>query len=78
MISIPFMASGGPGEALRHCLLLLGLNLIYVMRAKTEEWHLSRDPDYVAYAVWVQAYGMFRFVRYLPLMKYLTYREPAR
>ena len=78
MISIPFMASGGPGEALRHCLLLLGLNLIYVMRAKTEEWHLSRDPDYVAYAVWVDTHGMFRFVRYLPLMKYLAYREPAR
>jgi hypothetical protein len=48
------------------------------MRAKTEEWHLSRDPEYVAYALWVQANGMFRFVRYLPLMKHLAYREPAR
>jgi hypothetical protein len=28
--------------------------------------------------LWVQAHGMFRFVRYLPLMKYLAYREPAR
>ena len=77
MISIPFMASGGPDEALRHCLLLLGLNLIYVMRAKTEEWHLSRDADYVAYALWVEANGLFRFVRYLPLMKYLGYRVPV-
>jgi protein-S-isoprenylcysteine O-methyltransferase Ste14 len=77
MISIPFMASGGADEALRHCLLLLGLNLIYVMRAKTEEWHLSRDADYVAYAQWVEANGMFRFVRYLPLVKYLGYRVPV-
>ena len=57
--------------------MLLGLNLIYVMRAKTEEWHLSRDPEYVAYALWVQANGMFRFVRYLPLMKHLAYRVPV-
>lgn len=77
MISIPFMTSGTPDVALRHCLLLLGLNLIYVLRAKTEEWHLSRDPDYVAYALWVERHGMFRFVRHLPLMKYLAYGTPA-
>lgn len=76
MIAIPFMAQGAAGETLRHCLLLLGLNLIYVMRAKTEEWHLSRDPDYVAYALWVERHGMFRFVKTLPVLRYLSYRAP--
>ena len=63
MISVPFMASGTPDVALRHCLLLLGLNLVYWLRAKTEEWHLSRDPDYVAYARWIEMHGIFRFIR---------------
>ena len=63
MISIPFMAQGTPDETLRHCLLLLGLNGIYALRAKTEEWHLSRDPDYVRYAQWIEARGMFRWIR---------------
>ncbi len=77
MISIPFMADGGPGEALRHCLLLLGLNLIYVMRAKTEERHLARDPDYVAYALWMESHGLFRFVRRWPVLRHLRFRQPA-
>lgn len=70
MISIPFMASGTPDVALRHCLLLLGLNLIYLLRAKTEEWHLAQDPDYAAYALWMEQHGMFRWVRYIPVLRY--------
>lgn len=77
MISIPFMAQGTPDETLRHCLLLLGLNAIYAMRAKTEEWHLSRDPDYVRYALWIEENGMFRWIRHLPVVRYFTYRGPA-
>lgn len=77
MVSIPFMTQGTPDEALRHCLLLLALNGIYVLRAKTEEWHLSRDPDYVAYALWMEANSMFRFVRHVPLLGCLGYRAPA-
>lgn len=77
MISVPFIAPGTPDEILRRCLLLLGVNLIYVMRAKTEEWHLSRDPDYVQYALWMEQHGMFRFVKHLPLLQYLSYRRPS-
>jgi protein-S-isoprenylcysteine O-methyltransferase Ste14 len=29
--------------------LMIGLTIIYLLRALTEEWHLSLDPDYVAY-----------------------------
>lgn len=76
MISIPFMAQGSPDETLRHCLLLLGLNAIYTLRAKTEERHLSRDPAYVDYALWIDQHGLFRWTRYLPLFGYLAYRRP--
>ena len=76
MISVPFMAQGAPDEVLRHCLLLLGLNGIYALRAKTEEWHLSRDADYVAYALWLEAHGMFRWIRHLPVLCHLAYRAP--
>ncbi len=57
-ISIPFLNPAGPAEALRLCLLLAGLNLIYYMRAKTEERHLSRDPVYRAYAAWIDEHGL--------------------
>ncbi len=66
LISVPFLSQGGPDEALRHCLLLLGLNGIYLLRAKTEEWHLCRDPDYRHYARWIGEHGLFRRVRPLP------------
>jgi protein-S-isoprenylcysteine O-methyltransferase Ste14 len=76
MLSIPFMAQGTVDETLRHCLLLVGLNLVYLMRAKTEERHLSRDPDYVAYALWMDEHSLFRFVRHVPLLRHLGYRVP--
>ena len=77
MMSVPFMAQSSGLEALRHSLLLLGLNLVYLMRAKTEEWHLSRDPDYVAYALWINDHGLFRFGRRVPMLRLLTYRAPV-
>jgi steroid 5-alpha reductase family enzyme len=60
LISVPFLVRGSPMESLRHCALLLGLNGIYLLRAKTEEWHLSRDPDYRRYAAWIAEHGIFR------------------
>jgi hypothetical protein len=38
---------------------------------------LSRDPDYVAYALWMERHGLFRFVGRLPLLRALRYRPPA-
>ncbi len=73
MISVPFLSQGTPDEALRHCLLLLGLNGIYLLRAKTEEWHLSRDTDYVRYAQWIDQHGLFRWTCPLPS---LSFRSP--
>lgn len=59
MISVPFLAQGGAAEALRLCLLLLLLNGLYLLRARTEEAHLMRDPVYQAYAQWIAAHGCF-------------------
>jgi len=75
MISIPFMGNSSPDEILRHCLLLLGLNAIYLVRAKTEEWHLSRDAGYVRYAMWIDQHGLFRFLLHLPVLNRLAFRQ---
>lgn len=74
LMSMPF-AVAGPGEALRRSVLLLLLNGVYFLRARTEERHLSRDPRYVEYALWMNEHGMFRALgRWLP---FLRYRPPA-
>jgi hypothetical protein len=57
LVSVPFLSAAGPGEALRHCLLLLGLNGLYALRAITEERHLARDPVYVAYQAYIAEHG---------------------
>ena len=71
MLFMPFLAQGAPADKLRYCLLLLGLNAIYLLRAKTEEWHLSNDPDYVNYARWIDANGIFRWIQHVPLFRHL-------
>ncbi|MDJ1157719.1 isoprenylcysteine carboxylmethyltransferase family protein [Chelatococcus sp. SYSU_G07232] len=65
LIAVPFAAQGGTAEALRQCLMLLGVNAIYFMRARTEERHLARDPDYRAYAAWIAEHGLFARARRL-------------
>jgi len=71
MISVPFLANGSGWQALRHSLLLLGLNLVYFMRARTEERHLSRDPIYVQYATAMERRGIFRWVgKLLPALRF--------
>jgi protein-S-isoprenylcysteine O-methyltransferase Ste14 len=63
LVSVPFIATTGPQEAFRASLALLGVNFIYFMRAKTEEWHLMRDPDYQAYSKWIDEHGLFARIR---------------
>ncbi len=71
MISVPFIVSTSWWMALGHCMLLLGVNFIYYMRARTEENHLSNYPEYVAYAEWMNDHGIFRFVgNKIPYFKY--------
>ena len=60
LISTPFMLTGGLEATLRRCLLLVLLNLIYYLRAKTEERHLALDPVYQRYVEWIDAHGLLR------------------
>ncbi len=60
LIFVPFLSSSGPIEALQNSLLLLAVNVIYFIRARAEECHLSGDPNYVAYANWINKHGIFR------------------
>jgi steroid 5-alpha reductase family enzyme len=75
LISVPFALNDGWASAVRHSILLLLLNVVYFLRARTEERHLSRDPAYVAYAEWINEHGLLAsFGRALP---WLRYRAPA-
>nr|WP_255714080.1 isoprenylcysteine carboxylmethyltransferase family protein [Pelagibacterium xiamenense] len=60
LISMPFLSSAGPVEALKNCLLLGLINAIYLLRARAEERHLSADPDYAAYALAMNERGIFK------------------
>jgi len=59
MVSVPFIEPLGWQVALMHCAALVAVNLVYFVRAKTEEKHLMNDPDYRAYAEWIARNGVF-------------------
>lgn len=59
MVSVPFIEPLGWQVALMHCAALVAVNLVYFVRAKTEEKHLMNDPDYRAYAKWIARNGVF-------------------
>jgi len=75
LISVPWVWEHHWWEALRNCCLLGILNLVYYLRALTEERHLSKDPAYVAYALWMNDHGLMSWLgRLLP---FLRYKPPA-
>ncbi len=65
MTAVPFVPVESFSEAFRLCVLLLIVNGIYYFRAKTEEAHLRRDPDYVAYENWIAQNGLWAKLRRL-------------
>lgn len=76
LISVPFWMHDNAtfADTVRHCLMLLGVNIIYFMRARTEERHLSWDPDYVAYAIWMNDHSVFAWLG--KIFPALQYRAP--
>jgi hypothetical protein len=55
---LPFLVTTGSlMDAARNVAGLLLVNALYYWRARTEEMHLSADPDYRAYAAWMAAHG---------------------
>lgn len=63
LVSIPFISFEGTKIAILHCMILGFVNCIYWLRAKTEEKHMMSDPDYVAYASWVDRHGLWARIR---------------
>lgn len=71
LISVPFISNASSLQALLHCLILLCVNCIYWVRAKTEERHLMADPTYVAYARWIAEHGLWtKFRRKLSSLRF--------
>ena len=71
MICIPFIAHDGLYTMARDCTWLAGICVVYWLRARTEEQHLSEDPDYVRYALWMNEHGLFAPLgRWIPLLRY--------
>ncbi|MCA9402185.1 MAG: hypothetical protein KC897_00255 [Candidatus Omnitrophica bacterium] len=71
LISVPFFSVAGGDAALKHSAALLFISLIYFLRAKTEENHLSNYPEYVAYAEWINDHGAFKtFKKWFPALRY--------
>jgi protein-S-isoprenylcysteine O-methyltransferase Ste14 len=59
MIAMPFVAGAGWLVAVQSCLLLCTANVIYYLRASTEERHLSADPAYRDYQAYIAEHGLF-------------------
>lgn len=73
LISVPFFVSGDLSDSIRQCVMLLGVNYIYYLRARTEENHLSNYPEYVEYAKWIEKHGKLRWIG--NLIPYFRYSE---
>jgi protein-S-isoprenylcysteine O-methyltransferase Ste14 len=59
MIAMPFVAGAGWLVALQSCLMLCAVNIIYYLRARTEERHLAADPIYRDYQAYIAKHGLF-------------------
>jgi hypothetical protein len=73
LISIPFIWHDGSTwySVIHDSALLLALNGIYFLRARTEERHLSSDPTYVTYALAMNERSIFAFMgRIIPGLRY--------
>lgn len=57
VMSIPFMLASG--HFWWVALSIAAVNVIYFVRAKTEEQHLLTDPAYQGYVAWIEVHGLF-------------------
>ncbi|MCG3776215.1 MAG: hypothetical protein JW395_3067 [Nitrospira sp.] len=64
LINIPFLPPDGSlATAVKPFVMLGFVNLIYLLRAKTEERHLSQDPVYREYSEFIRQHGLFSYLR---------------
>jgi protein-S-isoprenylcysteine O-methyltransferase Ste14 len=76
--TIPFLVTtNSVTDAVRNTFLMACVSGVYYWRARTEERHLSADPDYRAYAEWMAQYGPWsRFLNRLIGRKPVTVTPP--
>lgn len=65
LVSVPLCSLAGPLGVLANMGGLCFLVVIYYLRARTEENHLSRYPEYVAYANAMNKRSVFRWMHFL-------------
>ena len=70
LITLPFIPSRGWVDAVKSTLALAGVSTIYFLRARTEERHLSSDPAYVEYGLWMNEHGALRFLTRVPFLRF--------
>ena len=64
----PLVCVSTLGELGRNLVGLAFVSAIYYMRAKTEERHLLRYPEYSAYSRWIEEHGLIAiFKRWIGL-----------
>jgi hypothetical protein len=63
LIYVPWVNQLGRSKAMLACALLLVLAAIYWLRAKTEEAHLSKDPEYRAYLSWFNSHTLWQRIK---------------
>lgn len=57
--TVPFVGVVGFGDLARNFLGLGFVSLVYYLRAKTEERHLRKFPEYRAYCEWIATHGLW-------------------
>ncbi len=58
LVAVPFVSQTNDlSVIIKSCLMLLSLNAVYYIRAKTEERHLMSDPVYREYNEWMKVNG---------------------
>jgi hypothetical protein len=77
LITLPFIPFHGWIDAVKSSFGLAGVSTIYFLRARTEERHLSRDPVYVQYALWMNEHGVLRFLNRWSFFKYKAPPAPV-
>jgi protein-S-isoprenylcysteine O-methyltransferase Ste14 len=60
---LPFLPFLGWGEAAWSTAQLVAINLLYLARARTEEWHLREEAAYLAYEDWIRQHGALALMR---------------
>ena len=78
LVTVPFVATHGILDAVRDCIMLGMVNLIYYARARTEERHLSWDPTYIQYALAMNTRSLFSpLARVFPVLRYRPPMQPV-